>query len=48
MNHKPNVRQKTKFNLSRIMKTLLNILLVSLVADLLWADAEDMVCDVGK
>ena len=48
MNHKPNVRQKTKFNLNRIMKTLLNILLVSLVAELLWADAEDMVCDVGK
>jgi hypothetical protein len=29
------------------MKTLLNILLVSLVADLLWADAEDKLCSVG-
>jgi Na+-transporting NADH:ubiquinone oxidoreductase subunit NqrC len=48
MNHKPNVRQKNNLNKNRIMKTLLNILLVSLVADLLWADAEDMLCDVGK
>ena len=40
--------KKQNLILNRIMKTLLNILLVSLVAELLWADAEDMVCDVGK
>jgi hypothetical protein len=29
------------------MKNLLDILLVSSVAVLLWADAEDLVCEVG-
>ena len=29
------------------MKNLLETLLVAMVADLLWLDAEDMLCDVG-